>query len=439
MKARILRNSILVVLIPILLLFLLLASTAKGQDILGKIFFDPMAWLVVLLLVIIAAALNYTLSWQLLRPINDLDPQSPEDTLLYPEFSPLLRRLREQNLTIRQQFDELSRQQRDFKAITENMSEGFLLLDARANILLHNASALRILGVSAENMERNVRHLNRSNEFREAVDSALTGEHATVLLNLDERCYQLIANPVAENGQITGAVLVILDVTEREQREELRREFTANVSHELKTPLTSISGFAELIQHGLVEPDKIKEFAGDIHTESRRLINLVEDIINISQLEEAQLLPEKEPVDLRAVCVECMERLETAARINNVEMRLEGASPIIMGSAKLLHDMIYNLCDNGIKYNRPGGTLTIKIESVAGGARLSVSDTGIGIPRADQERVFERFYRVDKSHSKAIGGTGLGLSIVKHGAQFHDATIKLESEPDIGTTITLEF
>ena len=234
-------------------------------------------------------------------------------------------------------------------------------------------------------------------------------------------------------------MLVILDVTEKEQRDALRREFTANVSHELKTPLTSISGFAELIRDGLVEKEKIGEFAGDIYDESRRLIALVEDIIKLSRLDEESFSPQKETVDLKALAAEVIARLQSAARARNVTVTLAGEGASVEGVRQILDEMVYNLVDNAIKYNKDGGSVTVTVDVGDAGPRLAVADTGIGIPYQSQNRVFERFYRVDKSHSKEVGGTGLGLSIVKHGAIYHDARVSLQSEPDRGTTVTIDF
>ena len=279
----------------------------------------------------------------------------------------------------------------------------------------------------------------RSREFREAVEAALAGEHTETLMTLSERTYQLLGNPVTANGQVTGAVLMILDVTEREQRDELRREFTANVSHELKTPLTSISGFAELMKDGLVGEKECREFAGDIYKESRRLISLVEDIIRLSRLDEAGFEPEKTDVDLYDLAGSVLGYLGDAAEKAGVTLDLSGSHEAITAPRQIVEELIYNLCDNAIKYNKPGGSVTVTLENADGHARLTVADTGIGIPREAQGRVFERFYRVDKSHSKSIGGTGLGLSIVKHAAQFLGAKIDLSSVPGEGTTITVTF
>ena len=249
----------------------------------------------------------------------------------------------------------------------------------------------------------------------------------------------MIANPVRSRGVIVGTVLLWMDITERTQRERLRQEFSANVSHELKTPLTSISGFAELMARGDVPPDKVQEFSADIHQEAQRLIALIEDILKLSKLDENASLPEKEPVDLYALSQDVLDSLSGVAAKQEVRLLLEGESGQITGVWQLLHEMVYNLCDNAIKYNRPGGSVTVTVKNLPSSVRLTVADTGIGIPPADQSRIFERFYRVDKSHSKRVGGTGLGLSIVKHGAMLHNAKLSLQSAPERGTSVTLDF
>ena len=359
--------------------------------------------------------------------------------LIILELTPLLSRIKQQNQTIAQQMAQLRQKQNEFTAITENMSEGFLLLDRQGRILSHNSGALRLLHAAAPEERASYLTLNRTERFRQAVDAALTGRRDEQLVDLGGRCCQLLANPVIQDGQVAGAVLVILDVTEREQREELRREFTANVSHELKTPLTSISGIAEIIKGGLVKPQDIPGFADDIYGEAQRMIRLVEDILRLSQLDEGGSSLQTEEVDLYHLAQEVAGRLTPAAVKGQVTLEVTGGPVRISGVRQLLDEMISNLCDNAIKYNRPGGRVTISVSRSDRGAELSVSDTGIGIPPEDQSRVFERFYRVDKSHSKAIGGTGLGLSIVKHGAAFHGADLSLESQPDRGTTIRLTF
>ena len=390
--------------------------------------------------ILLSAILASRLSRRIVRPINDLDLSRPEEADVYPELTPLLSKLHGQNQLIARQMADLKRQQREFSMITENMSEGFLVVDSHTDILAFNSSALRLLGGDAAAIGKSVFTLNRSAEFRRAVDSALAGQHCELELPTDSRYYQLLANPVqGDDGSVAGAVIMLLDITERREREGLRREFTANVSHELKTPLTSISGAAELIQNGLVKPEDIPHFAGNIHREASRLSALVSDIIKLSQLDENAIPDPPEPVDLYALSRSVLDRLAGEAEKLSLSTELCGEHVQIRGVARILDEMLFNLCDNAIKYNRPSGRVKVSVSREGGQAVVKVEDTGIGIPPEQQDRVFERFYRVDKSHSKEIGGTGLGLSIVKHGAAYHHAAVTLSSTPGQGTAITLRF
>lgn len=407
---------------------------SREQSSLGAMLLN-MAWPIaatVAGLLLLAAGLSVRLARQITQPINAISPDDPQD--VYPELQPLTQRLRQQRETIRNQMDELSRRMREFSAMTENMSEGFLLIDLRGHVLTENHSASMLLPTDADNIAK-----CSQRELCQAAQQALTGQRCERLLQQGERTLSVIASPVLESGQVTGAVVLTLDVTEREQREKLRREFSANVSHELKTPLTSISGFAELMSQGLVPPDKVREFSLDIQKECTRLTNLVEDIIDLSRLEEGGGDMTWEDIDLYTLCDDVLQSLEPVAKRQTVTLRLAGESLQVRGVYQVLREMIYNLCDNAIKYNRSGGSVTVTAARRAGRASVAVADTGIGIPYEDQSRVFERFYRVDKSHSRAIGGTGLGLSIVKHAAALHGAEIKLQSQPEDGTVITVLF
>ena len=301
------------------------------------------------------------------------------------------------------------------------------------------ASALRLLGAPEAAPGESVLRLSRAESFCRVVEEALSGRHSETLLEGEGGCCQLLASPVSHQGRPAGAVVAILDVTERQRREALRREFTANVSHELKTPLTSISGFAELMKGGLVPQETVPEFASDIYREAQRLIALVEDIIHLSQLDENALPMAWEPLDLFALAEEVLARLAPAAARAQVTLSLEGEPAEVEGVRHVLEEMIGNLVDNGVKYNRPGGSVAVAVGRREGLARLTVRDTGIGIPPAHQQRVFERFYRVDKSHSKEVGGTGLGLSIVKHAAAYHGAALELESREGEGTAVTVQW
>lgn len=393
--------------------------------------------IILALALIISAVLASQMAKRIIRPIVNLDLEHPEDCDTYEELTPLLSRIKHQNDTIHQQVLQLQQKQQEFAALTENMSEGFLLLDRQGHVLSYNKGALRQLGAQAPQGEVNALVLNRGENFRQAVDEVLSGKRSQQMLHLNGRYCQLLANPVMQGEKQVGAVMVLLDVTEQEQREDLRREFTANVSHELKTPLTSISGIAEIMQSGMVKAEDVQGFAGDIYKEAQRLIALVEDIIRLSQLDEGAVNMEREDVDLYQLSLEVTKRLESAAQKNDVTMKTMGRSVQVHGIRRVLDEMIYNLCDNAIKYNRKGGTVAVTVGPVENGVEVSVEDNGIGIPVEDQDRVFERFYRVDKSHSKDISGTGLGLSIVKHGVALHDGQIQLKSEPGKGTTVTV--
>ena len=397
--------------------------------------------IILVVALILAAVLAHRLSKGIIQPILDLDLEHPEDCDTYDELAPLLTRIRRQNDTIRRQMDLLRQRQQEFAALTENMSEGFVLLDRKGHILSYNSGALRLLGTIAPAEEANVLTLDRSEAFRRVVEQVLAGNRNQGRLERGGRCVQVMADPVSHDGQVAGAVLVLVDVTEREQGEQMRREFTANVSHELKTPLTAISGMAEIIKNGMVEPEDIIGFAGDIYKESQRLIALVEDIIHLSRLDEGTPNLQREEVDLLELARSVEQRIEPLAKKAGVTLTVAGAPFRVHGVRAVLDEMVYNLCDNAVKYNRPGGTVAVSVSPSPGGkgGEVTVSYTGIGIPAQDQERVFERFYRVDKSHSKEIGGTGLGLSIVKHGAALHDAQVELTSTLGQGTSVKLVF
>ena len=416
-----------------------LASAQKTVGLLLISMIQPILIILVLSL-LLSAVLASRLSKGLIKPILSLDLEHPEDCETYDELTPLLSRLKRQNDTIQQQMNLLKQRQTEFAALTDNMSEGFLLLDRQGHVLSHNSGALRLLGVEEPEGEVNVLVLNREEPFRQAVDEALSGKRSQQMLHLNGRYCKLLANPVLADGKPAGAVLVLLDVTEQEQRDELRREFTANVSHELKTPLTSISGIAEIMQSGMVKPEDIQSFAGDIYQEAQRLIALVEDIIRLSRLDEGAESLEREPVNLLSIAQDVARRLDSAAQKAGVTLKVMGLSVEVRGIPSVLDEMVYNLCDNAIKYNHPGGTVNVTVAPADdGSAEVTVEDTGIGIPVEDQSRVFERFYRVDKSHSKEIGGTGLGLSIVKHGASLHGAQIHMDSQVGRGTSVQLLF
>lgn len=398
---------------------------------------QPVAF-VMLLALLLALWLAGRVSRQLVQPINAIDLSAPDADSTYEELAPLLRKIRSQNRQIQRQMLDLKRSREEFTAITENMSEGFLVIDQQTRVLTYNSSALRLLYTNAPAQEgESIYALNRESGFRHCVEGALAGRRTEQLLEKDDSCRQIIASPVERDGTVAGAVVVILDVTEKEQREQLRREFTANVSHELKTPLTSILGTAEIMAGGLVKPADIPHFAGNIQREAQRLIGLVNDIIKLSRLDEGGNVGAWETVDLYSQAQAISGQLQQAAEKKNVTMELRGGPAMVRGVPQILEEILYNLWDNAIAYNRPGGSVTVTVTDTPQGAQVTVADTGIGIAPEARERVFERFYRVDKSHS--AGGTGLGLSIVKHGAAYLGASVTLESEMGKGSTFTVTF
>lgn len=414
---------------------------STGRQTLGALLVSMFAPAVALVAVVAlcGVALAGTISARIVAPINEIDPENPDIDERYPEIAPLLHKISRQNELIRKQLADMKRHQEEFRAITENMDEGFLLIDKKTDILSYNASALRLLGRGRAGENGSVFALNRAPAFRAAVGEALSGRHNEKTLETDGRIYTLIANPVTENGQTDGAVLVILDVTEKRQREQMRREFTSNVSHEMKTPLTSIYGISEMLMNGLVKPEDVHRFAEDIHKESGRMISLIDDTIKLSQLDEESIPYEREDVDLYAIAEETVARMRPEAEKHNVTLTLTGESHVIRGIRTILGEIVSNLCDNAIKYNRDGGSVRVSVTKEGGKTVLAVADTGIGIPKEHLDRVFERFYRVDKSHSREIGGTGLGLSIVKHGAAYHGAEVKIDSTVGVGTTVKILF
>lgn len=397
---------------------------------------QPVA-LVTLLAVCLALWLAGRVSRRLVEPINAIDPDAPGETD-YEELAPLVGKLRSQNRRIQRQVEDLRRQREEFSAITENMSEGLLVIDRETRVLSYNTAALRLLGAEGPVKEaESVLALDREAGFRRCVEEALAGRRWEELLEREETCRRVLASPVEQDGDLTGAVLLVLDVTEKEQREALRREFTANVSHELKTPLTAILGTAEILENGMVRPEDIQHFAGNIHREAQRLIGLVNDIIKLSRLDEGGYAAQWETVDLYQQAGNVLDQLAPAAEKKQVSMTLEGDCALARGVPQIIEEIVYNLCDNAVAYNRQGGSVTVTVSAAAEGARIAVRDTGAGIPKEAQDRVFERFYRVDKSHSG--GGTGLGLSIVKHGAAYLGARVELDSEPGRGSTFTVTF
>lgn len=391
---------------------------------------------------LLAGVLSYRVSKKIVKPLSKIDLKHPEQVETYDELSPFLQRIAAQNREIDARMAEIRKQQQEFSMITENMSEGLFVVDRNYQILSYNKSAMQIFGMDPRQEHENLLAVNRSEGFRNAVDSALKGRHTQENLELNGRVYQIIANAVCQPDfaeDMVGAVILVLDVTEKEAQEQYRREFTANVSHELKTPLTSISGFAEIMQDGFVKDEDVKVFAGRIYKEAQRLIRLVGDVIRISRLDEGGLPYQWEKLDLYSLTHDIFSTLHEAAEKQEVHMYMEGGSTVLDTVPTIMEEVLYNVCDNAVKYNRRGGEVFVRLKDGEDAVRVNVRDTGIGIPKEDQERIFERFYRVDKSHSKEIGGTGLGLSIVKHGVKTLNGRLWLNSEPGQGTEIIMEF
>ena len=391
------------------------------------------------LMLILSGIMASAISKRIVKPINELDLESPEENQIYEELSPLLSKIHRQNREIQNQLELAKQQQQEFSLITENMQEGLIVIDKYTMILSANSSAWNLFRMDKVRQGESVYCLDRAEDFRHAIEHVLEGEHEELVLKLNGSDIQLIANPVVRGQKTEGAVILLVDVTEKLERENLRREFSANVSHELKTPLTSISGFAEIIQGGFVKDEDIPKFAGRIYKESQRLLQLVEDVIQISQLDEEKTPYIWEPVDVYQVCKNAFDSLKEKAYKMNVHLYICGESMKMEAIRTLLEEAVYNVCDNAIKYNRNDGSVSIFLEQTAQEVQIVVKDTGIGIPREDQDRVFERFYRVDKSHSKEIGGTGLGLSIVKHAVSTLNGSVGLRSEVGSGTEVTLRF
>lgn len=407
------------------------------------------ALFILLIMMILAAGISYQLTKKIIKPINELNLEHPECVTAYEELDPLLCKLASQNREIAQKMETLRQQQYEFSMITEHMQEGLFVIDRQYTILTCNQSALQLFGIQHSVLQRNILTVERGKPFRNVLERALHGRHCSDLLEREGRIYQMIANPVLQNEtpqemqrmehDLIGVVILILDVTEKEEQERYRREFTANVSHELKTPLTSISGIAEIMKNGIILPPDVPHFAGKIYDESQRLIALIGDIIKLSQLDEQSAPFVWESVGLLELAKTVEIRLQPLWEKRNVIFQVIGIACSVYGVRQVLDEMLYNVCENAIKYNREHGSVTVTVACQNGNAYVMVKDTGIGIPKAEQERIFERFYRVDKSHSKAVGGTGLGLSIVKHGAMLHHAKIQLESAEGAGTTITITF
>ena len=394
--------------------------------------------IVLIVALILSGLLARRLSRRIVDPLNSLDLEHPLDNDAYEELSPLLKRIHRQHVEIQTQLRELREKTDEFTQITGSMREGLVLLDEHGSILSINAAAQLLFDADAQCMGKDFLTIERSHEISAAIQAAVTDGHSEVRAERAGRVYQFDISRITSDGKLLGTVILAFDITEQEFAEQNRREFTANVSHELKTPLQGIIGSAELIENGMVRPDDLPRFVGHIHAEAARLVTLIDDIIRLSQLDEGDAMP-TEAVDLLAVSQEAAENLHDAAAARDVTLSVTGRPVVMPGVRRLIYEIVYNLCDNAIKYNVDGGRVDIAVASGTDGSSITVADTGIGIAPEHQGRVFERFYRVDKSHSKASGGTGLGLSIVKHAVQYHHGRIELESTPGAGTTIRAIF
>lgn len=395
--------------------------------------------LVALIAVTLSLILAFRLSKQIVRPLNELNLDDPQLSSEYRELQPLTERIRSQKQQLEFQSSKLRRKQEEFNAAADNMSEGLVLLNRQGTILSINRAAARLLSASEFCVGKDIRVLNHSLVLQELLQQARSGCHADAVIQTGDQSYQFSASPVCSGEETTGIALLILDITQRQKAEQMRREFTANVSHELKTPLHAISGYAELMKDGIARPEDIPLFSGRIYTETQRMISLIDDIISLSRLDEGEGTLRREKTDLYCLAEGVMHTLRPQAEAAGISLTLRGTSAVLLGIPQLLNGILFNLIDNAIKYNRPNGSVSVEIVPQTGEIILTVSDTGIGIPEEHLERVFERFYRVDKSRSKQAGGTGLGLSIVKHAAKLHNASIDLRSTPDTGTAVTLRF
>ena len=406
-----------------------------GALILGML---PAICAIILISVVVALIMSHKMAKSIVKPLNELDLENPAENETYEELTPILTKINKQHKQITRQMRELKQKSDEFEQITASMNEGLVLLDKKGVVLSINAAAKKLFSADETAVGRDFLTLDRSIDMNHAIEKALNGKHSEFREERNGNEYQFVINRTESDGKTVGIVILCFDVTETAFAERNRKEFTANVSHELKTPLQSIIGSAELLENGLVKPEDTERFVGNIKKEASRLVALINDIIRLSQLDEDSE-PATESVDLYDVANEVVEILTVSAAKKQVELHLNGEPCMMNGIRRYLYEIIYNLCDNAIRYNKDGGKVIVDLKNKDSNIILSVSDTGIGIPAEHQSRIFERFYRVDKSHSKETGGTGLGLSIVKHAVAYHGGKIKLESTVNVGTTITVCF
>ena len=394
--------------------------------------------IVLIIAIALSAWLAHRMAKKVVQPLNNLDLDHPTKNEAYEELSPLLHRIHAQHTEIKNQMRVLKRKQDEFDQITSNMKEGLVLLDSMGRILSINPAARVLFGADSHCVGEDFLTVDRKQNMRAALEEAKSQGHADFRAKENGREYQFDLSRIDSEGNSHGMVILAFDVTEQVNAEKHRQEFTANVSHELKTPLQSIIGSAELLENGIVKEEDIPRFVGHIRKEASRLVFLIDDIIRLSQLDEGAEMP-REEVSLKVLSEEVCETLADAAKLKDVSLEVSGDDGVVNGVRRLLYEIVYNLCDNAIKYNNPGGSVKVSVAQKDGEVLLRVQDTGIGIAPEHQDKVFERFYRVDKSHSKQSGGTGLGLSIVKHAVQYHHGKIIVESELNKGTTISVLF
>ena len=400
----------------------------------------PYFILIIGIILIMAIFLARKLTKNIIDPLNNLNLDDPLSNEHYDELSPLISRIYSQQQEIQSYVREVREKQEEFNSVVNNMREGLIILNANANIMTINRSVGEIFDIEPENyIGKKIYTLHRSSALQSVIEKAMKGFSGEEVIEVGKRHFQLFADPVKDENQLKGIVLLILDVTEKKEAESNRREFTANVSHELKTPLTSIRGYAEIIRDGIVKPEDIPEFSDRIYKEADRMLEMVNDIMSLSHLDEGLSEEKYEETDLFKIVTEVAEKFKPMAAKKNIQILTEGETSIIWGVPRLIYEIVYNLVDNAIKYNRERGTVRLSVKMDRQFATLRVSDTGIGISKEDQARVFERFYRVDQSHNRDSGGTGLGLSIVKHAAMVHRAKVELSSQINVGTTITVSF
>ena len=399
--------------------------------------FQPFALIVILSIVLSIWVARYT-SRRIIAPLNNLDLDQPLSNDAYDEITPLLRRIDYHQKELAKKESQFNQKKQEFDTIISKIKEGIILLDAGCHVISMNAAAQDLFQTDQSCIGKDILKTTRDLAFNNLLEVGLKGDNQEGIVHFDKDSYKVLIRPILSDGHMTGLVVLLFDVTEQLQIEQLRHEFTANVSHELKTPLHVISGYSEMLVNGLVSADDVPRFAGKIYKESKQMVQLVEDIIKLSQLDETDQVP-MEDVDLYRVAKSVLSSLSAKAKQRDIQLQLKGQPTHITGNPALIHSVLYNLSDNAITYNRDGGSVNITITDEADKISVDVKDTGIGISKEEQERIFERFYRIDKSRSRKVGGTGLGLSIVKHALKLHNASINVRSVPDEGTTMTLTF